>query len=186
MSDWGAVNQRVPGVAAGMDLEMPSSHGAGDRKVEAAVRSGQLEESTVDLAAARLIELVFKALDNKKGQATFDASAHHGQARSLAAQCMVLLKNDQDLLPLQERIPIAVIGPLAIKPRYQGGGSSHINPTWIDAALDEIHQFNAQATFADGYNLKSDTVSPSLQKEAVSLAQAAGTAINFRRPARPL
>ena len=135
VSDWGAVHNRVAALAAGLDLEMPGTRGVTDQQVVAAVRAGDLDESFVDESARRVI-----ALGRLAAPATgaFDVEAHHELASRLAAECAVLLKNQRDVLPLEGIGSLLVVGEFATTPRYQGGGSSHINATMVDRALDAI------------------------------------------------
>ncbi|MEV0199129.1 glycoside hydrolase family 3 C-terminal domain-containing protein [Nonomuraea sp. NPDC050691] len=137
VSDWGAVDDRVAALKAGLDLQMPGNT-ADDAKIARAVRSGELDEAVVDRAVARVRALV-DTWRPRPGE--FDAGAHHALARELAAECAVLLKNDGDTLPVGPDVrTIAVVGPFAGEPRFQGGGSSHINPTRVDSPLEEIRK----------------------------------------------
>ena len=179
VSDWGAVNDRVAGVKAGMDLEMPSSGGMNDRKVVAAVRDGRLTESDVDRVAGRVLDLIYAKLDSLKKDATFDAVAHDARARAVASQCAVLLKNDHAALPLPKDQPVAIIGRFAENPRYQGGGSSHINPTRLTAALDEIRKSSPSAVYQPGFRLDTDAIDQADFNAAVAAAQTAGAAVIF-------
>lgn len=179
ISDWGAVNDRVAGVSAGMDLEMPGSGGTNDRKAVAAVRSSRLSEDAVDKMSARVLDLVYKSLDNLNPETAADLERNHLRARELAARCMILLKNETAVLPLAADKPLAVIGAFAENPRYQGGGSSHINPTRLTRALYEILKVNPGATYASGFSLHSDEVDTSLFAEAIANAKDAGTAVIF-------
>ena len=182
VSDWGAVNDRVAGVAAGLDLEMPSSSGRTDAQLVEAVRSGALAESVLDTAARRAIDLAFKAVAGSRDDASYDVDAHHALAREAAGASIVLLKNDGDLLPLATDAAVAVIGELARTPRYQGAGSSLINPTKLDNALDEIRVLAASGaenvTFAAGYTADG-TENAGLVAEAVAAASAASVAVVF-------
>ncbi|MDQ8736493.1 glycoside hydrolase family 3 C-terminal domain-containing protein [Paenibacillus sp. LHD-38] len=182
VSDWGAVNDRVNGLAAGLELEMPSSRGIGERKIAEAVRSGRLAEETLDQAVERLLRIIFMSVDNKKAVASYDAEAHHLLAREVARECMVLLRNEDGLLPLPKSGRIAVIGALAEDPRYQGGGSSHVNPTKVDRIRDELASVaGAQAafTYAKGYDLASDASDAALVQQAVAAARTSDVAIVF-------
>jgi beta-glucosidase len=179
VSDWGAVNDRVAGVTAGMDLEMPGSGGINDNKVAVAVRNGVLSETDVDTMAGRLLDLIYKAVDNKVSGCKADLEAHHVRARELAAQCMVLLKNESSMLPLDAKKPLAVIGSFAENPRFQGGGSSHINPTRLTRAWNEIRKVNPEATYAAGFSVHSDAIDPTLFADALDKAKTAGVAIIF-------
>lgn len=184
VSDWGAVNDRVSALVAGLDLEMPSSGGVTDAQLVAAVRDGSLAESVLDTAADRVIELVEKALAGADADATYDAEAHHALAREVAGRSVVLLKND-GVLPLStaEGRTIAVIGEFARTPRYQGAGSSQIVPTRLDNALDELIALagDATVTFAAGYAIGAtgDADEVALIAEAVGAAAAADDAVVF-------
>ncbi|NUW42428.1 glycoside hydrolase family 3 C-terminal domain-containing protein [Nonomuraea rhodomycinica] len=137
VSDWGAVDDRVAALKAGLDLEMPGNPG-NDARIARAVRDGSLEEATVDRAVARVRTMVGQW---RAERGDFDADAHHALARELAAECAVLLKNDGGVLPIGPRVrTVAVVGPFATKPRFQGGGSSHVNPTRVDVPLEEIRK----------------------------------------------
>ncbi|WP_068786264.1 glycoside hydrolase family 3 C-terminal domain-containing protein [Paenibacillus phocaensis] len=182
VSDWGAVNDRVRGLAAGLELEMPSSGGAGDAKIVAAVKAGSLPEATLDRAVERILTFVFKAAEHRQEQATFDAEAHHRLARIAAQESMVLLKNEGGLLPLRKEGTIAVIGEFAEKPRYQGGGSSHVNPTRLDLALEEMGKIAGDRTtlvYSKGFELDRDDVNAELLRDAVRKAENADTAVLF-------
>ncbi|MFU0799664.1 MAG: glycoside hydrolase family 3 C-terminal domain-containing protein [Xylanivirga thermophila] len=196
VSDWGAVNDRVDALISGLELEMPSSGGTGDRKIIDAVKKGVLSESVLDEAVERLLRIIFKAIDNKREGATYDEDVHHQLAREVARECMVLLKNEDEILPLKKEGTLAVIGSFAKYPRYQGGGSSHVNPTRVDSALGEIKKLagaNMGVLYADGYRLdgesglfsgkafssNSDIVDETLIKEAKEIAQKADVAVVF-------
>lgn len=184
VSDWGAVNERVAGLTAGMDLEMPSSNGVTDAQLVAAVKDGSLDESVLDTAAGRVLDLVRKATDGAGAVAgPLDVDAHHALAREAAGRSIVLLKNDGDVLPLAKDARIAVIGEFAEKPRYQGAGSSMINPTRVDSALDEIRALAAgDIAYARGFSNALE-VSPdeaaALRDEAVAAASVADVAVVF-------
>ena len=135
MSDWGAVSDRVAGVAAGLDLEMPSSGGINDRKIVAAVKSGELDEKIVDQACERILEINYRYLDNARPETPWDQEADHQLSARIAEECMVLLKND-GILPLNKTDEVAFIGEFAAKPRFQGGGSSHINAFRTTSAVE--------------------------------------------------
>ncbi|MDR7113068.1 beta-glucosidase [Microbacterium trichothecenolyticum] len=184
VSDWGAVNERVPGLAAGMDLEMPSSNGVTDAQIVAAVQDGSLDESVVDVAAGRVLDLVRKSTEGA-GAAVgpLDVDAHHALAREAAGRSIVLLKNDGGVLPLKKDAKLAVIGEFAGKPRYQGAGSSMINPTRLDTALEEIRALAAgEVAYAQGFSnalvVSADETS-ALRDEAVAAASVADAAVLF-------
>jgi beta-glucosidase len=182
VSDWGAVNERVKGLAAGLDLEMPSSNGIGDQKIVEAVKNGTLPEEVLDKAVERILRVIFKAVDRKKENASYDKEAHHQLAREVARECMVLLKNEERILPLKKEGTIAVIGEFAKNPRYQGGGSSHVNPTKLDNIYEEIKKTagnNANILYAQGYNLEKDEIDEQLIQEAKKVAIQSDVAILF-------
>lgn len=180
VSDWGAVNDRVAGLAAGLDLEMPSSGGRSAAALVAAVRSGQLAESALDTAAARVVELVQHARSAARPDAGYDVDRHHELAREVAARSMVLLKNEDDLLPLSSGARIAVIGEFARTPRYQGAGSSLINPTRLDSALEALRAQLGEdhVSFAPGFTLDG-AADDSLRSQAVAAAETAEIAVVF-------
>ncbi|MBT2697161.1 glycoside hydrolase family 3 C-terminal domain-containing protein [Bacillus sp. ISL-40] len=182
VSDWGAVNEREDALSAGLELEMPASNGIGEQKIIAAVRSGKLTEEKLDRAVERFLNIIFKAVDHKKENAVYDKDAHHRLAREVARESMVLLKNEDRILPLKKEGTIAVIGGFANTPRYQGGGSSHINPTKLDNILEEIENASGKNTnvlFAQGYHLDCDAVDEELLSEAKEVAAGADTVILF-------
>ncbi|RIX52451.1 glycosyl hydrolase [Paenibacillus nanensis] len=181
VSDWGAVNEAAASVAAGMELEMPSSHGIGERKIIAAVESGELSAQALDRAVERLLNVIFKVVDNRREGAVYDKEAHHRLAREIARESMVLLKNDDDLLPLSPSGKLAIIGAMAEQVRYQGGGSSHINPTRLDSIRDEIGKSagGAAIRYSQGYWLESDAGDEALLNEAKQAAAEADTAVLF-------
>ena len=177
VSDWGAVSDRVAGVAAGLDLEMPSSGGGNDRKIVEAVRAGKLDEKLVDQACERILNIVYRYLENAKPETPWDQEAQHARAAEMAAECMVLLKNEDALLPLDKEDRIAFIGEFARKPRFQGGGSSHINSFRITGALEAAEGLNV--TYARGYSVKKDEATETDIAEAVSAAKNAKAAVVF-------
>ncbi len=177
MSDWGAVSNRVEGVRAGLDLEMPASGGINDRKIVEAVRAGELDESLVDLCCERILNIVFRYLENAKPDTPWDKEAQHAQAAEVAAECMVLLKNENGLLPLKKEEKTAFIGEFATKPRFQGGGSSHINCFKTTSAMDAAKELNV--TYARGYDVAADDASEEMIAEAVEAAKKAKTAVVF-------
>ncbi|MBT2742945.1 glycoside hydrolase family 3 C-terminal domain-containing protein [Bacillus sp. ISL-77] len=182
VSDWGAVNERADGLAAGLELEMPSSNGIGDQKIVNAVKSGELSEEKLDKAVERLLRIIFMAVDHKKENAVYDADAHHQLARNMARESMVLLKNEEAILPLKKEGTIAVIGEFAKKPRYQGGGSSHVKPTKLENIVEEIEKTAGKHTnvlYAQGYSLDSDEIDGTLIAEAKDVAAQADTVILF-------
>lgn len=183
VSDWGAVNDRVAGLAAGMDLEMPTSNGVTDAQLVAAVENGRLDEAAVDVAAGRVLDLVRRAR-NGVGRVAgpLDVDAHHALAREAAGRSIVLLRNDRGILPLARDTNIAVVGAFAAEPRYQGAGSSMINPTRLDNALDEIRSLaTGDVEYAAGFRITPQTPddSAALRDGAAAAASRADVAVVF-------
>ncbi len=169
MSDWGGTNDRVPAVRAGMDLEMPGPANADDKAVAASVRVGTLGSETLDESAVRIVELILKSQQRQPAEGT--KGAHHALARRAARESAVLLKNDGALLPGNASQPAAVIGAFAKTPRYQGAGSSKINPTQLDNACDELAKLGLSFDYADGYDMESDTPNEEKLAEACRIAE---------------
>jgi beta-glucosidase len=178
VSDWGAVHDRVAALKGGLDLEMPGPKDMRVKAVVDAVRSGELDEAILDESVRRILNIVFKAAETPKGS-EFDEEAHHTLARRVAAEGMVLLKND-GVLPLKDPQKIAVIGRAAKDPYYQGGGSSHINPTQVDIPFDELQILagEAELTYAEGYPAE-DAFVQTLIDEAVEDARNADVALLY-------
>jgi beta-glucosidase len=178
VSDWGAVHDRVTSLKGGLDLEMP---GPRERRVTAvieAVRSGALSQSVLDESVHRILEIVFKAAETSKGD-SFDTAIHHALARRIAAEGMVLLKNN-GILPLGDEKHIAVIGRAAKEAHFQGGGSSHINPTQVDNPFEELKKLagDAELSYAEGYPM-DDSFDQAMIDEAVKNVRAAKVALLY-------
>ena len=177
MSDWGAVSDRVAGVKAGLDLEMPASGGFNDRKIVEAVRSGKLDEAVVDQAVERILNIVYRFVEHAKPETPWDKEAQHLLAAEVAADCMVLLKNEEGILPLSREDEIAFIGEFAEKPRFQGGGSSHINCFKTTSALEAAEGLKIR--YARGYSVADDCATDEMIREAVEAARSARVAVVF-------
>ena len=154
ITDWGAENERVPGLIAGQEIEMPTSSGIGTKLIVDAVNNGELDVAVLDAAVDKIIELTKKAEPVLGGAYTYDSDAHHQLAREIASQCMVLMKNDNNVLPLKKDAKVALIGEMAHTPRYQGAGSSLINPIRLDNAYQTMKDMGINLTFSKGYELK--------------------------------
>ncbi len=181
VTDWGAENERVPGLIAGQEIEMPTSSGIGTKLIVEAVQNGTLSEEVLDNACEKIIELSKKAEPILENTYTYDSDEHHKIAREIAGQCMVLMKNDNNLLPLKKDAKIAVIGEMAKVPRYQGAGSSLINPIRLDSAYSTMKDMGINFNYAQGYSTqkkgrKSDEFYIS---EAVNTAKDADVALLF-------
>ena len=172
MSDWGAVNEREKGIAAGLDLEMPTSGNIGPTRIIDAVKRGDLSEKALDRCVINMLELIFKVQDKIDNTIIADYKKNNELAARAAAQCMVLMKND-GILPLKNRKKIAVLGALAKSPRYEGGGSSHVNPYMSENIFDRLRAAAPETSFfyADGYDLHDGArVDEALLAQAVKYA----------------
>ena len=199
MSDWGAMNKRIPALKAGLDLEMPDCHGETDKQIVQAVQEGILEEEVLDTCAERILTMVHEYLSHKPEDTPFyNKEEHHALARKTASESAVLLQND-GILPLKPNKKIALIGAFAQTPRIQGGGSSHINCWKVDSALDAFQALNQlpgeylcedgvcrtvsspgwDITYAKGYGTEEDIIEETLLAEAVEKAENADVAVIF-------
>lgn len=187
VSDWGAVRDRVKGVLAGMDLEMPGSGGANDRQIIEAVQSGELDEEVLDTTVERILNIVLRYTENRKEE-KFDREKDHKKAEEIAEKCIVLLKNDavgekqggtgEKVLPLSREEKIAMIGGFAARPRYQGGGSSHINAHEVISALS-LKDAYGDIAYAEGFPADEDRYDERLAEEAVKTAETADKILVF-------
>lgn len=178
VSDWGAVHDRVASLKGGLDLEMP---GPKERRVKAvveAVRSGELDEAVLNESMRRILGIVLQAAETPKGR-KFDILGHHALARRIAAEGMVLLKNN-GILPLKKPQHIAVIGRAAKEAHFQGGGSSHINPTQVDNPIKELQKVtgDAELSYAEGYPADA-SYDQALIDAAVNNARSADVALLY-------
>lgn len=176
VSDWGGNNDRVESIKAGGTLEMPSSNGQTDRHIVKAVESGKLDEADLDEQVDRMLDMIFSTQEAIRGR-TYDQEAHHAIAAKVAEKSAVLLKNEEAILPLKKETSVAVIGDFAQTPRYQGAGSSKINPTKLENCLDALKAIGANVTgFAPGFRRggKADTM---LIRQACNLAKTADTVL---------
>ena len=178
LSDWGGSNDVVAAAAAGGTLEMPAAGLESARSLVSAVESGELSVEDLDARAAEMLALVGDA--REPGSApVVDADAHHALARRVAARSAVLLKNENALLPLPAGTRVAVIGDFAQTPRYQGAGSSAVNPTRVDSVLDVLDGCALEVVgFAQGF-ARGGAVDAGLQAEAVAVARSADVALLF-------
>lgn len=178
MSDWGAVSDRVAALNAGLNLEMPPSNT--DDQIVAAAKDGRIPAAQLDKMAQGMIDLVAKARPamSRDGY-RYDVDAHNEIARQAAVESMVLLKNEDATLPVAKSAKIAVIGEFARTPRYQGAGSSLINPTKLTSFLDAIEERGVAADFAPGFTLDDAAQDPALTEQAVTAAQQADVVLLF-------
>lgn len=177
VTDWGGSNSHTAGVAAGSDLEMPSPGLDSARELAAAVLEGRLAEDDLDSCVDRLLEAVLTVKGEKKTPRTFDQETHHLLARRAAAESAVLLKNQEKLLPLKAGTKVAVIGDFAVEPRYQGAGSSMVNPIQVETMERVIGDSQLSVVgISRGYERNGDP-EDILKKEAVDLAEKAEVVI---------
>lgn len=181
VSDWGACNDYVEGVRAGSHLEMPGTGGDSPEQLIKAVKEGRITEKEVDVRVDELLDVVLsvrKATDKYKGN-RFDVDAHHAFAQKCSEESIVLLKNDDNILPLQKGAQVAVIGEFAQKARYQGAGSSVVNCTKLDNAMDVIGEFGLDVVgFEPGYP-RHGAANMEMQQKAVELAKKAETVLLY-------
>lgn len=168
VTDWGAMNDRIQGFWAGCDLNMPGGSGYMEREAAQAVRDGSLPERCVDDSARRVLELAFRAAERRKAPAACDYEAHHALARRAAAEGAVLLQNSGGILPLKEDARIAVIGAMAVDLRFQGAGSSHIQPTKLSQPLECL----PAVAYAPGCTDRGETTDALLEQVRETAAQA--------------
>lgn len=154
VTDWGGSNDRVAGLEAGNELEMPTTNGETDQDIIKAIQNGQLKEETLDKAVDRLLDLIFTTTDSiKQSKDAFDQQKHHQFAQRIAEESIVLLKNEDQILPLNQGTKVAIIGDFAREPRYQGAGSSIVNPTILESTLDCLAESGLQSIgFEPGFN----------------------------------
>lgn len=183
VSDWGAVNDKAASLRAGMDLQMPGRDEETVQRLTDMVRNGEFPETVLNQSVERILRIVLATMRNRKPGASFDAEAHHAVARQVAAECFVLLKNEGGLLPLQpdKLRSVSVIGQFAKQPRYQGSGSSQIEPTRVDTAIEQLKKSlgdQVTVSYADGYP-GEDRVDEELLNEAAQQAAEADVAVIF-------
>ena len=180
VTDWGSSVDRIPGLENGTDLEMPSSGDLNTQRIIAAVKEGKLDENVLNERVDNVVNLILKAKKTlDEGKKTYDVDAHHDLACRVAEGSIQLLKNDDGLLPLKKGQKVAVIGEMAKAPRYQGAGSSVINPTKMENAYDNLVELGVDVTYAQGYKKGTEQVDDALVAEALAAAKAADVAVVF-------
>ncbi|MGN1329486.1 MAG: glycoside hydrolase family 3 C-terminal domain-containing protein [Eubacterium sp.] len=179
VTDWGASVDRIPGLECGTDLEMPSSGALNTKRIIEAVKNGTLDEAILDKRVDNVVNLIVKSKPALEKKHTYDVEAHHKLAQKIAEGSMVLLKNDDAVLPLKKGQKVAVIGEMAKSPRFQGAGSSVINPTKLDNAYDEMKKLGVDMIYAAGYEKSKDEINAALVNEAIKAAKDADIALVF-------
>lgn len=183
VSDWGAVADRVLAIKAGCDLEMPAN-AFHEADVVQAAADGRISEDEINIAYHRIADLARKAAAGADPSGGFDVDAHNALARRAAEQAIVLLRNEPvdgtPLLPLAQGARVAVVGEFARTPRYQGAGSSRVNPTRLENALDALASSTVQVTFEPGFTTDVDApAAPELAARAVAVARDADVVLAF-------
>ncbi|MCL2023672.1 MAG: glycoside hydrolase family 3 C-terminal domain-containing protein [Oscillospiraceae bacterium] len=180
ISDWGAVCDRVKGICAGLDLEMPSSGEENTNNIISAVTAGDLDEGELDICCERIVNLIKRSVMGYRNaeQPTFSRDADHDKAREFARETQVLLKNN-GVLPLKKNANIVFIGEFAEKPRFQGDGSSHINPYTVDNALDAAIEMGIGVRYVRGFSSRNTKYDVHLAVEAIAAARSADVAVVF-------
>ncbi len=178
VTDWGAVSDRVQGIRAGLDLEMPGPGTAHDAQIVAAVKNGTLEEALLDRTVERILNVIFSYVDHRHPEAVFDRDADHQRAVDIETECAVLLENN-GILPLKAGAKVAYIGGFAATPRYQGGGSSHINVCKVTSAVESAQEKGRNVTFVEGFPADRDERNETALAAAVSAAKEAEVAVIF-------
>lgn len=173
VSDWFAVSERDKALHAGLDLEMPTSGGIGVDKILSGIKDGTLKEEQLDASVERILKIIEKSNALKKDNATYDKEVHHHIARDIASESIVLLKNENDILPLSKDCKIGIFGPFAKSPRFQGAGSSKIIPTFVDIPFVEINKKleGAEAIYSEAFSVQNNDVDELLTQEALAKAQ---------------
>ncbi|MDR1952862.1 MAG: glycoside hydrolase family 3 C-terminal domain-containing protein [Clostridiales Family XIII bacterium] len=179
MSDWNGVNDRAKALKAGLDLEMPCSYGIGEERIRLGMEMGIITEDDIDSCCERLIDAALNAAKERQNP-SLACTDHHDFCHGLAEECIVLLKNEADILPIDERLNLAVLGDFAMKPQFQMEGSALVNPTRRDIPLEEIKKIaKGQVSFGQGYTAGSDEEQERLLRQAEELAAAADVAVLF-------
>ncbi|GAA3113001.1 glycoside hydrolase family 3 C-terminal domain-containing protein [Streptomyces echinatus] len=180
VSDWGAVQDRVTALRAGLDLEMPASQGLGAAAIGAALKSGELSEEDVDRAAARVVELAARfAREDRPEPVTTSEAELADIARTIAQQSIVLLRNERGTLPLKRTTAVALIGEFAENPRFQGGGSSNVQVASFTTARKEISRFLPSDQVLHARGCEGEEIDEALLDEAVEVAAQADVALLF-------
>lgn len=178
VTDWGAAADRVKGIEAGEDLEMPDSGGENDALIVKAVREGRLDEALVDRAVENILKVVFDYTENRTPDEPYDLEAYHALAVEIETQCAVLLENN-GVLPLKAGRKAAYIGAYAETPRYQGSGSSRVNASRVSSALETARGKGREVTFVRGFPAEGDVTDAAALEKAVSAAKSADVAVIF-------
>jgi len=177
VTDWGATRNRLRGLEAGIDLAMPATGPAVQAAIVKAVRAGQLAEAALDTSISRLLDFILSLPEkNAPADAVSLNAIHHSLALRIAEESSILIKNDQDCLPLDPAKPVCVIGSLAERPRYQGAGSSFLAPANVSSFISAVRDMGINCAYAAGYHCDTDQPDPELEAAALMLASQAAAA----------
>lgn len=179
VTDWGASVDRIPGLKAGTDLEMPASGEYNEQLIVNAVNSGELDEGILNERVDSVVDLILKSKPALEKGHSYNIEAHHQTAARIAEASMQLLKNEDGILPLKKNQKVVVIGEMAKSPRYQGAGSSVINPTKLDNAFDNLKKLGVDAVYSQGYDKSKDEINSTMFCAAVNAARKADVVIVF-------
>ena len=179
VSDWGAVNNRVAGLQAGLDLDMPGGKGIQELKIIEAVKNGTLDINIVDNAVKNILTFVFNYMKPKPKINFFTLEQKHEMSADVEKECAVLLKNKNNILPLCKNKKIAFIGEFAKEPRYQGAGSSRVNTMYVTGACNAAEKANINISYAQGYTSKTSKPEQNLIDEAIKTARGVDIAVLF-------
>ncbi len=178
VTDWGAVKNRVKGLLAGLDLEMPGGPGNQDAQIVEAVKNGTISESVLDEAVENILRFICECQEQHDQTITADRDQYRNISEELCTECAVLLKNE-DVLPINPEEEVLFIGEFAKNPRYQGAGSSHIHVSSVEGAIDAAKNAGYRVSYAEGYRIHEDKETEKLRKEAVEAASGAKYAVIF-------
>lgn len=178
ISDWGSISNKDRSIIAGMDLEMPDSHGKFDEDVYCALKDGTLTEMQIDACVMRILKLVEKRIAKRQKLEGFSEDTHHNLAREIAERSMVLLKNERNLLPISKNKKVAVLGEFAKIPRYQGGGSAHVQPNQLEVPFDYLGKVFPKMIYEQGYSLSGEKSEEKIRR-AVEVAKQTERVIIF-------
>ncbi len=178
VTDWGAVANRVKGIQAGLDLEMPGSNGENDARIVEAVKNGELDETLLDQAVENILNVLISYTDHRHPEAVFDREADHAKSAAVAKECAVLMKNE-GVLPISSDKKVVYIGGFAKAPRYQGGGSSHIHSSKVTSAYDTAKEKRRNVSYVEGFPADKDALDEAALKNAVNAAMEADVAVIF-------
>lgn len=171
VTDWGAENDRVKGLMAGNDLEMPATDGRTDKEIVEAVKQGKISEEILNETVDRMLEFIMKSNENLREKEKYNRKKHKELAQKLAEESIILLKNESSILPIKKGYKIALIGDMAKYPRYQGAGSSITNPEKVDSIYECLKEKEINFEYEKGYDRKTSKKDKQYRKKACEIAK---------------